>query len=297
MGKNRVLISKRLDRPMVARPFRKTVNSKFVSFIIAGVLLLNSCISMEYRQMSASDLQLQQLGTVRVRFNSFNFLHVPLGIKNRAYSRLLEEAKRKYSSTYGVDFIDVKDIKIDGGLSDEYEEFIYICAITVIGWGIMIPAAILFDVQTITAEGTVIIDPNKNMRVRTKDANELERIMGMVAEDLINKVPENSTIAFLSIANAPNAEYMISELEYRFTSSNNKLRIVERRRLDAIRQEQNFQMSGYVDDNSAVSIGKFLGANIVVTGEVVNVNNKQRLILKAIDVQTAQIIAMTRRDW
>jgi hypothetical protein len=209
----------------------------------------------------------------------------------------LEKAKSEYSSTHGVDFLDVKDIKINGSLADEYEEFIYISAITVIGWALMIPTAILFDVQTIEATGTVIYDPNKNMRVRTKSANELERIMGMAAEDLINKVPENSAIAFLSIANAPNAEYMLNELEYRFTSSNKKYRITERRRLDVIRQEQNFQMSGYVDDNSAVSIGKFLGANIVVTGEVVNVNNKQRLLLKALDVQTAQIIAMTRRDW
>ena len=56
-------------------------------------------------------------------------------------------------------------------------------------------------------------------------------------------------------------------------------------------------MSGHVDDNSAVSIGHFLGANIVITGEVVNVNKKQRLILKALDAKTAQIIAMTRRKW
>jgi len=275
----------------------KIVNIKFVPFLVPAILVFNSCISAEYRQMSANDLQLQKPGTVKVRFNSFNFLHVPAGIKSRAYSLLLKEAKRKYSCAYGVDFIDVKGIKIDGRLSDGYEEFMYISAITVIGWAIMIPCAILFNIQTIEAEGTVIIDPNKNIKVKSKNVNELERIMKIMAEDLIGKLSENSIIAFLNIANAPNAGYMINELEYRFTSSNSKFRIVERRKLDEIIKEQNLQMSGYVDDNSAVSIGHFLGANIVITGEVVNVNKKQRLILKALDVKTAQIIAMTRREW
>ena len=297
MGKNWLLIGKTLNRLRQQNWQRRAKSFRYAPFMVLLVFMLNSCLSMEYRQMSASDLQLQQLGTIKVVFNTFNFLHIPFGIKSKTYSRLLEKARREYSSTHGVDFLDVKDIKIHGSIADEYEEFIYISAITVIGWALMIPTGILFDVQTIEATGTVIFDPNKNMRVRTKSANELERIMGMVAEDLINKVPENSAIAFLSIANTPNAEYMLNELEYRFTSSNKKYRITERRRLDVIRQEQNFQMSGYVDDNSAVSIGKFLGANIVVIGEVVNVNNKQRLILKALDVQTAQIIAMTRRDW
>ena len=294
---NRLLIDKTLNRLRQQNWQRRAKSFRYVPFMLLLVLMLNSCISTEYRQMSANDLQLQKLGTVEVEFSSFNFLHVPWGIKSRSSSRLLEEAKRKYSSRYGVDFIDVKDIKINGDVNEYWFDFMAWSFISVVGMVIAVPCTILFHIQDIKAEGTVIIDPNKNMRVRTKDANELERIMGMVAEDLINKVPENSTVAFLSIANAPNAEYMISEMEYRFTSSNKKYRIAERRRLDAIRQEQNFQMSGYVDDNSAVSIGKFLGANIVVTGEVVNVNNKQRLILKALDVQTAQIIAMTRRDW
>ena len=72
-----------------------------------------------------------------------------------------------------------------------------------------------------------------------------------------------------------------------------KFRIVDRRRLEQIRLEQNFQMSGEVDDTSAISIGNMLGANIVITGDV-NTGAAGRLVLRALDVKTAQIVTMAR---
>ena len=57
--------------------------------------------------------------------------------------------------------------------------------------------------------------------------------------------------------------------------------------------EQNFQLSGYVDDDSAVSIGKFLGATVVITGSISGTGSRKRLILRALDVQTAEILAMS----
>jgi predicted small secreted protein len=45
--------------------------------------------------------------------------------------------------------------------------------------------------------------------------------------------------------------------------------IVDRQRLDVIRREENFQMSGEVSEESAQAIGKKLGASYVVTGSLV----------------------------
>ena len=67
--------------------------------------------------------------------------------------------------------------------------------------------------------------------------------------------------------------------------------------MDTIRAEQNFQMSGDVDDDSAVSIGKLLGAGVVITGSITGSGTSQRLVLKALDVATAQIITMTREQF
>jgi hypothetical protein len=51
-------------------------------------------------------------------------------------------------------------------------------------------------------------------------------------------------------------------------------------------------MSGEVDDDSAISIGKFLGANIVVTGNVSGTGSLRRLRIKALDVLTGEIVSM-----
>ena len=68
-------------------------------------------------------------------------------------------------------------------------------------------------------------------------------------------------------------------------------------RLDQIRSEQNFQISGDVDDDSAISIGNMLGANIVITGDISSVGGVNRLVLRALDVRTAQILTMAREQF
>jgi len=67
--------------------------------------------------------------------------------------------------------------------------------------------------------------------------------------------------------------------------------------LDIIRAEQNFQMSGEVSEESAISIGQMLGANIVITGSITGTGTNQRLSIKALDVKTAQIVTMVRETF
>jgi curli biogenesis system outer membrane secretion channel CsgG len=64
--------------------------------------------------------------------------------------------------------------------------------------------------------------------------------------------------------------------------------VVERSRLDAVRRELNLQYSGEVDDASAASLGKFLGAQAVITGSLTPLGGgKHRVRFTAIDVETA----------
>jgi len=49
-------------------------------------------------------------------------------------------------------------------------------------------------------------------------------------------------------------------------------------------------MSGEIDDETAVSIGKFAGADIIVTGTVDGEGNLHRLRLRALNTQTAQVV-------
>jgi TolB-like protein len=141
--------------------------------------------------------------------------------------------------------------------------------------------------------------PTETSAAATKDhSTGIEGATNRASEALINNLSANSTVAVLSVSSRDRdtATFVIEELEFQFVDSK-KFKIVDRKTLDTIRAEQNFQLSGDVDDNSAVSIGKMIGANIVITGTISGSGTTQRLTIKALDVKTAQIITMAREQF
>ncbi|MDR0475260.1 MAG: CsgG/HfaB family protein [Treponema sp.] len=91
------------------------------------------------------------------------------------------------------------------------------------------------------------------------------------------------------------ADYAVEDLEYNMVKAG--FSVIDRQQIEKIRNEQQFQTSGEVDDNSAVSIGKIAGANAVVIITVNYADKSGRLTLKALNVQTAEIITMTRQEF
>jgi TolB-like protein len=65
--------------------------------------------------------------------------------------------------------------------------------------------------------------------------------------------------------------------------------VVDRQNLETIQQEMDFQMSGEVSDESAQSIGRKLGAQIIVSGSIAPLGDLYRLRVRAIEVETATI--------
>lgn len=111
--------------------------------------------------------------------------------------------------------------------------------------------------------------------------------------DIISKnIPEGTIVAVVNITSGDikNSEYIIDELTLLFVNSG-RYDVVDRVSLNIIRNEQNFQMTGEVDDNSIISIGHILGAGVVITGNLDEEGN--RLRLKVLDVKTARILAMS----
>jgi hypothetical protein len=103
-------------------------------------------------------------------------------------------------------------------------------------------------------------------------------------------LPEGTKVALVSVASssAQVSEYVISRLEAALVSGK-KLVVVDRANLDKVREEQGFQLSGEVDDNSAKSIGKLLGAGAIVTGAFTDLGDVYSLTLKAINIETATV--------
>jgi hypothetical protein len=71
---------------------------------------------------------------------------------------------------------------------------------------------------------------------------------------------------------------------------------VDRAQLDVIRAEQNFQFSGEVDDNLALEVGKFFGAQTIISGTVSMLGSRYRMTIRALEVQTAQVQGQFNRN-
>jgi hypothetical protein len=111
--------------------------------------------------------------------------------------------------------------------------------------------------------------------------------------ELSKNIPGPLSIAVISIAAANQGEGEFAAEELTFLLVNlKKYSIVDRSSLDIIRAEQRFQLSGEVDDDTAVSIGHLIGAAVVITGNINPYGEVKYLRLKALDVETGEIRAM-----
>jgi len=111
---------------------------------------------------------------------------------------------------------------------------------------------------------------------------------------ICNSLDSGASAAIISITSADlfEGEYALEELTIQLVNAR-KFRVVDRRNLDVIRAEQQFQLSGDVDDETAVSIGHLIGAAYVITGSITTWESNNYLRLRVINVETGQIKIMT----
>lgn len=118
------------------------------------------------------------------------------------------------------------------------------------------------------------------------------------SSDLEQSIPQGTVMAVIKISSQDEFEAEFAEEMLIFVLvQTGRFRIVERKDIDVIKQEQNFQLSGDVDDDTAVSIGKMAGASIVITGSIIPYGTGKYLGLRALDVETSQIHAASSRQF
>lgn len=125
----------------------------------------------------------------------------------------------------------------------------------------------------------------------------LDTALREASDYLNNTIPKGNTIAIINIESVSPAlsNYIIQELVS--NAVNDKIfKVVDRQQLDLIREELNFQLSGEVDDHAAVAIGKFLGAQTIVSGSVTSLPNRYRISIRALNVQTAEVQGQFNRN-
>jgi hypothetical protein len=123
------------------------------------------------------------------------------------------------------------------------------------------------------------------------------RAVASAVESLNSKLPSGATIMIMK-TNSTETN-MLNDVVDQITTSvvqGGKLKIVDRSNQALINAEQQFQLSGNVDDNAAVSIGKQLGAKYAVLCGISGTMSNRRLNLKVLDIETSQITDQTNFD-
>jgi len=238
-------------------------------FVLLAGLLVSCATSEGYKQLHTNEAgNFTVLGSVQVTFtmSSGGETGVTEAVKQQAYIKLKEKAGEKYQGNIDIRNITVAQTKASGAL-----------AFGLIG--------ALVSKPEFNATGDVVIFTNA-----ASTAQAVEGALEKAATQALKNVPQKSTIAivYITALDKSTTEYIAGELEFIWV--NQGYFLTDRSQLDKLRQEQNFQMSGEIDDATAVSIGKFAGANIIVTGRVDGEGNLRRLRLRVLNVQTAQVV-------
>jgi len=114
------------------------------------------------------------------------------------------------------------------------------------------------------------------------------------AEKIATEVPAGSRVAIVAFESESDqlSDFIMEELTGALFDS--KIEVADRQNLEYVYQELKFQMSGDVSDETALSIGRFLGAELVITGQLRHLGSTYRLTINAIRVETATHASVPR---
>jgi TolB-like protein len=119
----------------------------------------------------------------------------------------------------------------------------------------------------------------------------LDTALDNCAAYLRNQLPRGARAAILKIEARSDgfADYVTDNLSAKIVGQNH-LTVLERgRALRVLEAEQNYQMSGNVSDETAASVGKQLGAELIITGSMVPRGDFYAMNIRVVHVETARI--------
>jgi len=136
-----------------------------------------------------------------------------------------------------------------------------------------------------------------NSTPATQAGVDLDAAIRDAAIQMESRISSGTMVALVSIASPSTAfsTQVLTRLESAIVS-NGKLIVVDRANLDKIREEQGFQLSGEVNDESAKRIGQLLGAGAIVTGSLTDLGDVYSLTIKVINIETATIAVSYMAD-
>jgi tetratricopeptide (TPR) repeat protein len=124
----------------------------------------------------------------------------------------------------------------------------------------------------------------------------LDEAIERSAAELAAELPAGTRVAIAGFTSEHEnlSNYIMDELTGALVDGD--LEVADRRNLAYVYKELDFQMTGDVSDEAAVPIGKFLGAQYVITGQLVKAGGRYRYRLSGVNVETAAQESSARLD-
>jgi Mg-chelatase subunit ChlD len=111
-------------------------------------------------------------------------------------------------------------------------------------------------------------------------------------------IPEGVPVSALPIvvklkSLSNNAEYFSEQLIFAI-GHNKKFKLIERNDMQFVAKEVGLHLSGLVEVDDAVKVGSFIGAEMLIIGNLYFKDSNYELFLKLVRVETAEILAVTK---
>jgi TolB-like protein len=129
------------------------------------------------------------------------------------------------------------------------------------------------------------------------DGKTLDEAIAEAAARIDERIEPGTKVALLNFASPSDdfSLYVLDELSANLLDSG-MLTVVDRREVDLIRNEFEFQYSGEVGDDSMQELGRMLGAQSIVTGSLTEIAGEYRIVLRVLNVQSASVEVQYRSD-
>ena len=114
----------------------------------------------------------------------------------------------------------------------------------------------------------------------------------------LQNLKPNAAIAVFPVSafDSNDSEEIYEHLQSNIINSD-RYTIVEKRHVDNLLEEHDFQRSGLVSDETAVSFGNLLGADAVILGSVTGKGTDRSLTLIAVDMEKRTTLAAANEEW
>jgi hypothetical protein len=119
-----------------------------------------------------------------------------------------------------------------------------------------------------------------------------EAAIEQVSSELLENLPQGSRISLVNNSREPSPmlDSVIGGIFDKLSANGGGITVLDRQNQSFIDIEIEYQLSGLVDDNAAVSIGHALGLTAIVFCSIDGAGSRRQLRVRAVDIETGAVI-------